>query len=210
MAVQELVGETEAAAGAALTRLAQRLGAAEGHPYTARTADSNDVIRNGFLIRTDGPFRVIEFNGSAETNGAFKIYGGIGNGTLIAGAGNDWIFGGAGGDTLTGRGGNDIFYYDDVLQSIPAPNQSDKITDFASGDKIDLSGIDAVAGGGNDSFTYIGGSAFSHHAGELQVVNTGFNNWMVAADVDGDGNADFQLSMTVSDSHPLTSADFVL
>ena len=58
---------------------------------------------------------------------------------------------------------------------------SDTITDFATGDKIDLSGIDAVAGGANDLFTYIGGSAFSHHAGELQVVNTGFNNWTVAA-----------------------------
>jgi hypothetical protein len=52
--------------------------------------------------------------------------------------------------------------------------------------------------------------AVTNHAGELRAFNTGGNNWTVAADVDGNGNADLQPSVTVSDAHPLTSGDFTL
>ena len=148
------------------------------------------------------------FDGSHEHDGAFKVYGGSGADTITGSAGADWIFGGGGADSLAGGAGNDIFYYDNGLQSTLAA--SDTIGDFATGDKIDLSGIDAIPGGADDMFSFLGAGAFTGHAGELRAFNTGGNNWTVAADLDGDGNADFQLSLVVSDAHPITAADFNL
>lgn len=62
VAVQELVGDDEEARRG-LDRLAQVLSRKAGRPYRARLADTRDVIRNGFLIRTEGRFREIEFVG---------------------------------------------------------------------------------------------------------------------------------------------------
>jgi hypothetical protein len=43
------------------------------------------------------------------------------------------------------------------------------------------------------------------------VLTQGANNvWTVSGDVDGNGQADFQILVTVSDGHQLGSADFVL
>ena len=58
--------------------------------------------------------------------------------------------GGRGNDVFTGGLGNDTFVINDT-------GYTDRITDFARGaDKIDLRGIDAVAGGSNDAFNFIG------------------------------------------------------
>jgi len=151
---------------------------------------------------------VLEIDGSGELDGNIRMFGGTLGDTLIGGDGDDWIFGGDGADLLTGGAGNDVFYYDDVVQSTAAA--SDTISGFASGDRIDLSGIDAIAGGGDDAFTFLGASAFTNHAGELRIENTGGNNWLVMADTDGNGVADFQLTFTAADAHPITTADFTL
>jgi Ca2+-binding RTX toxin-like protein len=50
---------------------------------------------------------------------------------LRGGGGADRLTGGGGNDTLTGGGGNDVFIF-------TASAGSDRITDFASGDKLDL------------------------------------------------------------------------
>jgi YD repeat-containing protein len=54
------------------------------------------------------------FDGSAETNGRFVLYGGAGNDNLTGSAGNDTLFGNRGADRLTGGGGADTFivYHD--------------------------------------------------------------------------------------------------
>jgi len=148
------------------------------------------------------------FNGSGEHDGAFRVYGGTGNDVITGSTDNDWIFGGDGTDTLTGGGGNDIFYYDALSQSNPAGR--DGIQDFNTGDKMDVSGIDAITGGGDDAFTFIGAGAFTNHAGELRAATGGGGIWTVSGDVNGDGVADFELVVVVSDAHPLTSADFTL
>ena len=111
----------------------------------------------------------IIFDGSNEHDGAFRVYGGTGNDMITGGTGDDWLFGGDGGDTLTGGAGSDTFYYDDVAQSTDGRGATGSWTS-ASGDKIDVSGIDAIAGGGNDAFTFLGSGAFTNHAGELRVV----------------------------------------
>jgi serralysin len=113
------------------------------------------------------------------------------------GAGNDTLFGndvgnrldgGKGNDIFTGNGGADTFVFNDI-------GGSDRITDFARGsDKIDLRGIDAVAGGANDAFSFIGSGAFTNQAGQLRTfVQSGAN--ILAGDVDGDGVADFLINL---------------
>ena len=87
---------------------------------------------------------------------------------------------------------------------------ADVITDFnqAEGDVIDLSGIDAIAGGTDDAFAFLGTGAFTGTAGELRyfVYN---GNTFVEGDVDGDGAADFMIALQSDAPIDLTAADFV-
>src|SRR6185436_4196129 len=104
-------------------------------------------------LRSD---ETLTFNGSAEVDGRYRVFGGAGVDSITGGQGNDIISGGLGADILTGGGGNDTFLYRSVLESTSAGR--DGIQDFNTGDKIDLSAIDAIVGGGtsNDAFTFIG------------------------------------------------------
>src|SRR4029077_10456228 len=83
---------------------------------------ANSLVEGGHVMTIYGVEvgTAITFDGSAEQDGAFSIYGGVCGDTLIGSTGNDWIFGGNGADTLTGGPGNDIFYYDNVAQSTAA------------------------------------------------------------------------------------------
>lgn len=84
----------------------------------------------------------------------------------------------------------------------------DQILDFASGDLIDLAGIDANSGLANDqAFTFVGTNAFTNTAGELRYEQVNGNTF-VYGDTNGDGVADFAISVT--GSHLLTSGDFVI
>jgi hypothetical protein len=80
--------------------------------------------------------------------------------------------------------------------------------DFASGDIINLGNIDAIAGGGDDAFSFIGGAAFSNVAGQLRSTDNGNGTYTVEGDVDGDGVADF--AILVTSAAPLGAGDFVL
>jgi Ca2+-binding RTX toxin-like protein len=182
-----------------------------GTPNHFNISTSDVLVGSGqtmtiFGLQTSTGFT---FDGSNEHDGAFRVYGGSGNDVITGGAGNDWLFGGDGTDTLTGGAGNDVFYFDALTQSNPNVGR-DGIQDFATGDRIDLSGIDAVSGAGNDAFTFIGSGAFTNHAGELQALNTAGPIWTISGDTDGDGVADFQLTVVVTDAHPLISGDFTL
>lgn len=135
----------------------------------------------------------------------------IGNDTrnLLRGYnGNDVLRGNGGADTLVGDAGADRFVYGAVTDSSKTTG-IDVIHDFASnqGDKIDLSAIDAITGGGNDAFTFIGTSAFSHVAGQLRYEISG-SNTLVHADVNGDGTADLTIQLNGATS--LAATDFVL
>ena len=79
----------------------------------------------------------ITFNGSAETNGAFRVFGGLGADIITTGAGNDSILGGAGADILTGGGGADTFIYNAASESTGAGFDTLLGFDFAV-DRIDL------------------------------------------------------------------------
>jgi Ca2+-binding RTX toxin-like protein/uncharacterized lipoprotein NlpE involved in copper resistance len=114
---------------------------------------------------------------------------------LKGGAGRDTLIGGGGADRLTGGSGADTFVFTAISQS--TPDSFDVITDFKGrqGDRIDLSGIDAVQGvNGSQGFDFIGRNDFSGTAGELRFETTG-KRTLIEGDVDGDGNADFMIQI---------------
>jgi hypothetical protein len=81
------------------------------------------------------------------------------------------------------------------------------ILDFTAGsDRIDLSAIDAVLGGGDSAFNFVG-SAGLQNAGDLSVEASG-GNTIISADVDDDHAAD--LLIVLSGNVMLTAADFLL
>lgn len=149
-------------------------------------------------------------------NGDDVIIGGLGWDTLEGGSGDDImqgdngedrLIGGTGFDIMTGGLNADTFVFQTVSESGLWLN-SDRITDFTQGeDVIDLSAIDAVTGGGNDAFSFIGRNSFSGTAGELRFYQDGGNTYLVA-DVDGDGKADFSISLT--GEIEVLASDFVL
>jgi VCBS repeat-containing protein len=163
------------------------------------------MAANGSTLLAD---ETLTFDGSAELDGQFVIYSGMGADHITAGAGNDTIYGGGGADEMTGGAGNDLFAYMSADHS--TASAMDHIFDFATGDRIDLSTIDAIAGGDDDAFTFVGNAAFSNTAGELRYDSVGGDDWLVKADIDGDGTADFQVLVTTADAHAPVAADFVL
>jgi serralysin len=132
-------------------------------------------------------------------NGNDTLTGGADADSLDGGAHNDLLNGGAGDDLLRGGSGRDTFLFGET-------GGDDRIFDFAKGqDKVDLSGIDAVAGGGDNAFAFIGASAFGGVAGQLRAYSSGGSHY-VAGDVNGDGVADF----TIQTNLLLATSDFIL
>jgi Ca2+-binding RTX toxin-like protein len=153
-------------------------------------------------------------NGSAESNGNLIFFGGQGSDTLTGGAGADTIFGGGGGDALRGNSGADVFRYDNLSDSTGTTDATrDRILDFSPGDKIDLSRIDAITGGADDPFSFIGSAAFSGggtSAGQLRYTDAGGGIFFLEGDVNGDGIADFTLNVTMTPATLPVATDFVL
>ena len=142
--------------------------------------------------------------------------GGGGSDVIRAGGGDDRMFGNGGGDLLDGGkgadiyrggGGGDTFTFRSEKDS--TTKDRDVIQDFnrKQKDVIDLSGIDARNGRGNQDFRFIEDDAFSGAKGELRAAQNGKNS-VVSGDTDGDGKADF--AIVVQDITRLTEDDFVL
>ena len=213
------VGFTSALAGVESVTLAgfsdvQFVGGGDGE-FEYAIVWNDDLLAGGAITFNGsrlGAAETMAFDGSDEASAGFRLWGGSAADTLAGGDGEDFLYGGVGADTLTGNGGNDIFRYYFVSESTAVT--SDTIADFTTGDLIDLSVIDAVSGtpAQNDAFTFIDDDAFTvGQAGRLRAENVPTtNNWLVQGDVDGNGTVDFQILVTVSDSHTLTGADFVL
>jgi serralysin len=119
------------------------------------------------------------------------LNGGLGNDYLIGGNQDDVLNGGAGNDTLVGGNQNDLYVFTET-------GGADVISGFNhSQDRIDLSGIDAVAGGADNAFSWIGAAAFSGVAGQLRSFNSGGFHYL-AGDVNGDSVADFTIQTTTA------------
>lgn len=135
-----------------------------------------------------------------------------GNDRLFGSFGEDFLQGGAGMDVLTGGTGSDHFMFASIGDSDPGTLLRDRIADFQDGtDVIDLSQIDAVKGGGNDAFHFIGANvAFTGAAGELRVYRS-VSGHIIEADVDGDKISDFSIAVAdTPNSITLSYVDFEL
>jgi serralysin len=153
-------------------------------------------------------------NSLTGLDGNDKLLGGAGADRLQGGDGVDVLTGGAGRDQLTGGAQRDIFDFNTLTESGATSASRDLIRDFSRGlDDIDLSTLDAITGGGNNAFTFIGKSAFSQVAGQLRYVlfnqaGSALDHTIVEGDVNGDARADFQIDL--SGLIGFTTTDFIL
>jgi VCBS repeat-containing protein len=143
-----------------------------------------------------------------DANNDQTLWGGSGADTIVGGAGNDFLAGGFGGivgsvvqgDTLTGGLGNDRFVFIDVR------DRGDTITDFESGDRIQLSDIDANSDAAGDQGFTFGGTEATAHGVWYEHID---GNTLVYADTDGNaGTAEFWV--TLEGTHTLDAPDFLL
>jgi hypothetical protein len=143
--------------------------------------------------------------------GLDRLFGNTGNDRLIGGLDNDILTGRTGRDIMTGGAGADDFDFNVVWETGKTAPTRDIIADFVHGaDDIDLSTIDAngsAAGNGAFRFLVREGAAFTGVRGQLRFDQQ-VNKTIVEGDVNGDGNADFQIQLTGLKT--LTAGDFVL
>ena len=161
---------------------------------------------NGGLLQANETMKV---DAHFESNATVRIFAGASGDTLTAGALNDTLYGGPGADMLKGNGGTDMFRYDSHTDTIAASR--DHILDLTTGDRIDLSRIDAKTGGTtNDAFSFIGSGPFTGVQGQLRAAKVSGNDWVIQADRNGDGTADIELLVTTGDAHSIAAGDFIL
>jgi Ca2+-binding RTX toxin-like protein len=175
---------------------------------------------NNTLNGMDGDDSLYGFTGNDSLNGGIgndTLDGGDGNDKLSGGADNDVLLGGIGNDTIEGNDGRDIvtggagadrFVF--RLADLVSGASLDEIVDFSHGetDKIDLSLIDAIAGGVDNAFTFIGNAAFSGAAGQLHYVANPAGGVIVEGSIAGGGTIDFKIQ--VDGVNALVAGDFVL
>jgi Ca2+-binding RTX toxin-like protein len=136
------------------------------------------------------------------------IIGGAGKDAMSGGSGDDTLVGGAGADQLKGNGGSDTFVYLSLSDSGSSLSLRDLITDFGTGDKIDLSAIDADKTTGGDQAFVLDDTPDG--AGDLSItVDDASNRTIIRLFVDGDATADAVIMLS-GDHSALTAGDFVL
>ncbi|WP_439594812.1 FG-GAP-like repeat-containing protein [Falsiroseomonas sp.] len=131
---------------------------------------------------------------------------------LSGGGGDDLLIGGGGKDVLTGGEGRDIFAWRHESECGTTTGSRDVVTDFAAGDRIDLSALDADATqDGRQGFTWLG--QLTPSAGAVMGAGQiGFHhykgNTFVDIGLDGDGIRDMTIELGGTKSLSLT--DFIL
>ena len=139
-----------------------------------------------------------------------NLAGLAGNDTLNGGDGNDTLVGGLGKDLLTGGAGADRFVFLATTETQPTLQGRDVITDWGTGDLIDLTTLDADSGlAGTQDFVFRGVTAqpFTAQAGELWYYQNGSSTYVVGG-INADGQRDFQIELT--GLHSLTASQFLV
>jgi Ca2+-binding RTX toxin-like protein len=134
------------------------------------------------------------------------LTGSAGGNRLSGGAGDDTLIGGGGADILTGGDGKDTFVYKSLSDS--TLSFADLITDLDSGDRIDLSAIDADTGSAGNQAFHLDGSIGG--AGDIGVsYDMVTNRTTITLYVNNDMVADASIQLTGNYS-ALTEAHFVV
>lgn len=185
---------------AALTDKGQHVTVDGGEGVTGTTDKDIDTVdfsafSSALTIDLDGQSTVKTGAGNFHIRNFENVIGGSGKDTIIASTDVN---------VLKGGGGADTFVFETV-----AAIKGDKILDFTQGsDKISLVAIDAITGTtANDKFTFIGTAAFHDIKGELRFVQKS-GDTLIQGDVNGDGTADFTL--TIDALVTLKGTDFIL
>ncbi len=184
--------------------------------YGGLSADLHVSLQSGNALGGDadgdkltGIENIIAGTGADSLQGDNKandIRGGGGNDGINGNGGNDRLIGGAGTDTMKGAGGEDVFVFASAAHSA-AGAARDVIMDFAAGiDTLDLAAIDAVAGGADDAFSFIGQNAFDA-AGQIRATLTNRGDTLLSLNLNADLAADMQILL--KGNVPITMFDFV-
>ncbi|WP_283938114.1 M10 family metallopeptidase C-terminal domain-containing protein [Sphingomonas caseinilyticus] len=171
--------------------------AAAGYPplsqvnYDIRMANLAANPDAGLLVDNVGIAYGVTIENAVGGSGNDLIIGNDASNRLYGNAGNDTISGGAGVDYMTGGAGNDTFIADINGALVPTKRGTlslDVIMDFETGDKIDLSAIDAnLSKSGDQAFSFIG-SAANKGVGQLSYkVFESINGAEKALGMDIDG-----------------------
>jgi Ca2+-binding RTX toxin-like protein len=185
----------------------------------------NDTVRASINYSLDSNLERLELIGKAHLAGAGngfantlvgnvgnnRLSGLAGNDSLLGKAGNDTLVGGTGRDAMEGNAGSDTFDFNRASDSRVGVALRDHIIRFshADGDKIDLRSIDALAGGTDNAFVFIGSKSFAaydaEHAGVVGMVRA-FGG-VVQIDIGGDRTVDMEIQVS---GLTRTTSDFIL
>jgi hypothetical protein len=166
----------------------------------------NDTLAGGsgddFLDGRDGNDML---NGN---KGNDILLGGAGDDILVGHVGDDVLRGGTGVDVMSGGKGADMFVFDDAETGATLAT-ADMIVGFdaTAGDVINLSLVDAIGGGSDDAFVFLGNAAFSGTAGELRSEIVGTTT-VISGDTNGDTVAD--LVIILDSPEVLAASAFML
>ena len=176
----------------------------------------NDSLNGGSgnddIVGGDGNDAMVGGTGSdllEGNSGADYLGGGSGGDFLYGDSGNDRLRGGSAADDMYGGSGADTFIFVDGEFGGTTRSTADYIGDFshAAGDRIDLRLVDAVAGGGDNAFTFIGNQPFTGGGGQLRYFYYDGDTF-VAGDTNGDRVADFLIYL--EGNYNLVASDFLL
>jgi len=105
--------------------------------------------------------------------------------TIVGSSGNNIIEGKGGADVMTGGAGKDVFVLSNTAVTNPGAASIDRITDYGSGDVVDLSQILNVATGTN---VVTGQYVRVTNTGLVQVdLDGGGNNWVTLSNINNGG-----------------------
>jgi hypothetical protein len=173
--------------------------------YVPFQVESYVLPENVEVLRMNAGFGDTSVTGNDSNN---SIYGNGGDNEVDGGDGSDTLSGGRGADQLTGGAGSDTFDYDAVKDS-SVVSDCDVIWDFSSGDKIDLSSIDAnTTVTGNQTFSFSNLTITTFASGTAGTVR--FINDYLYVNNDTDTAADMVIKVVGVDITALTASNLLV